>query len=141
MDPQVQGVLSSAAEHWPHIAISDSLVMADAAVKMAKGGCVLGIRKAWQGVAAVKLLPRIVCTPGTEHTGVCIALARSCNVKIAGQGRHGCGMLIECGAVKCMLKRWPPAGNATEQSLVVAVEIVSACRRSSKKSEQGCHFL
>lgn len=29
MDPEVQGVLSSAAERWPHINISDSLVMAD----------------------------------------------------------------------------------------------------------------
>lgn len=29
MDPQVQGVLSAAAERWPHIRISDSLVMAD----------------------------------------------------------------------------------------------------------------
>lgn len=31
MDPQVQGVLSSAAARWPHIRISDSLVMAGAA--------------------------------------------------------------------------------------------------------------
>lgn len=36
---QVQGVLTSAAERWPHIAISDSLVMADTAVRMAQGGC------------------------------------------------------------------------------------------------------
>ncbi len=34
-----QGVLSSAAEVWPHIAISDSLVMADTAVRMAEAGC------------------------------------------------------------------------------------------------------
>jgi quinolinate synthase len=39
MDPQVQGVLTSAAALWPHINISDSLVMADAAVKMAEAGC------------------------------------------------------------------------------------------------------
>ena len=38
-DVQVQGVLSSAAERWPHIAISDSLVMADTAVRMVEGGC------------------------------------------------------------------------------------------------------
>ena len=44
MDPQVQGVLASAAALWPHIAISDSLVMADAAVKMAEAGC----RCVWQ---------------------------------------------------------------------------------------------
>ena len=34
MDPQVQGVLTSAGARWPHIAISDSLVMADKAVRM-----------------------------------------------------------------------------------------------------------
>lgn len=34
-----QGVLSSAAELWPHIHISDSLVMADRAVSMAEAGC------------------------------------------------------------------------------------------------------
>ncbi len=39
MDPEVQGVLSAAAEHWPHVAISDSLLMADTAVKMAVAGC------------------------------------------------------------------------------------------------------
>ena len=36
---QVQGVLMSAAEQWPQIYISDSLVMADTAVKMAEEGC------------------------------------------------------------------------------------------------------
>ena len=36
---QVQGVLMSAAERWPHIHISDSLVMADTAVGMAEAGC------------------------------------------------------------------------------------------------------
>lgn len=44
---QVQGVLSSAAELWPHVAISDSLVMADTAVCMAKAGCRWGVR-AWR---------------------------------------------------------------------------------------------
>jgi quinolinate synthase len=39
MDPEVQGVLMSAAESWPYIHISDSLVMADMAVKMAREGC------------------------------------------------------------------------------------------------------
>ncbi|KAK2080409.1 hypothetical protein QBZ16_000262 [Prototheca wickerhamii] len=47
MDPEVQGVLASAAQRWPHVAISDSLVMADKAVAMARGGCeavaVLGV--------------------------------------------------------------------------------------------------
>lgn len=47
MDPEVQGVLASAREHWPHIHISDSLAMADSAVRMADAGCksicVLGV--------------------------------------------------------------------------------------------------
>lgn len=57
MDPEVQGVLSSAAERWPHIAISDSLVMADTAVKMAKAGCtsiaVLGVDFMSENVRAI----------------------------------------------------------------------------------------
>ena len=36
MDPELQGVLS--ATEWPHVHISDSLKMADAAVKMAQAG-------------------------------------------------------------------------------------------------------
>lgn len=36
MDPELQGVLSACA--WPHVHISDSLVMADRAVQMAKAG-------------------------------------------------------------------------------------------------------
>jgi quinolinate synthase len=36
MDPELQGVLS--AVDWPHIQISDSLMMADAAITMAKAG-------------------------------------------------------------------------------------------------------
>ncbi|KAJ6977601.1 quinolinate synthase [Populus alba x Populus x berolinensis] len=47
MDPEVQGILTAAQKHWPHIHISDSLVMADSAVEMAEGGCkfitVLGV--------------------------------------------------------------------------------------------------
>ena len=39
MDPEVQGVLTAAQKLWPHIHISDSLVMADSAVKMSKAGC------------------------------------------------------------------------------------------------------
>lgn len=45
MDPELQGVLS--ALRWPHVHISDSLKMADAAVTMAEEGCervvVLGV--------------------------------------------------------------------------------------------------
>ncbi|KAL5183662.1 Quinolinate synthase, chloroplastic [Glycine soja] len=47
MDPEVQGILTAAQKQWPHIHLSDSLVMADSAVKMAKAGCqfitVLGV--------------------------------------------------------------------------------------------------
>jgi quinolinate synthase len=54
---QVQGVLSAAAEQWPHIHISDSLVMADAAVKMAQEGCstiaVLGVDFMSENVRAI----------------------------------------------------------------------------------------
>ncbi|KAG2429256.1 hypothetical protein HXX76_011025 [Chlamydomonas incerta] len=57
MDPQVQGVLSAAAEQWPHIAISDSLVMADTAVRMAEAGCtticVLGVDFMSENVRAI----------------------------------------------------------------------------------------
>lgn len=57
MDPQVQGVLTSAAARWPHIHISDSLVMADRAVKMAEQGCttmaVLGVDFMSENVAAI----------------------------------------------------------------------------------------
>lgn len=45
MDPELQGTLASCA--WPHIHISDSLVMADRAVDFARAGCaavvVLGV--------------------------------------------------------------------------------------------------
>jgi quinolinate synthase len=45
MDPELQGVLSAC--RWPHIHISDSLTMADAAVRFAEQGCerivVLGV--------------------------------------------------------------------------------------------------
>ena len=54
---QVQGVLSSAAERWPHIHISDSLVMADRAVAMVEAGCtavaVLGVDFMSENVRAI----------------------------------------------------------------------------------------
>ena len=57
MDPQVQGVLMSAGARWPHIHISDSLVMADSAVKMAEAGCtavaVLGVDFMSENVRAI----------------------------------------------------------------------------------------
>lgn len=57
MDPEVQGVLTAAQKLWPHIHISDSLVMADSAVKMAKAGCqfitVLGVDFMSENVRAV----------------------------------------------------------------------------------------
>ncbi|GAB4860633.1 hypothetical protein Ancab_035795 [Ancistrocladus abbreviatus] len=57
MDPEVQGVLTSAQKQWPHIHISDSLVMADRAVKMAEAGCdfiaVLGVDFMSENVRAI----------------------------------------------------------------------------------------
>ena len=57
MDPQVQGVLSAAKEQWPHVNISDSLVMADGAVAMADAGCetiaVLGVDFMSENVRAI----------------------------------------------------------------------------------------
>ena len=57
MDPEVQGVLSAAASRWPHIKISDSLVMADGAVGMAEAGCktiaVLGVDFMSENVRAI----------------------------------------------------------------------------------------
>ena len=50
-------MLTSAASQWPHIHISDSLVMADAAVKMARSGCtsvaVLGVDFMSENVRAI----------------------------------------------------------------------------------------
>lgn len=57
MDPEVQGVLTAAQKLWPHIHISDSLVMADSAVKMAEDGCkfitVLGVDFMSENVRAI----------------------------------------------------------------------------------------
>ncbi|XP_057950662.1 quinolinate synthase, chloroplastic [Malania oleifera] len=57
MDPEVQGVLTAAQKEWPHIYISDSLVMADTAVKMAEAGCqfitVLGVDFMSENVRAI----------------------------------------------------------------------------------------
>ncbi|XP_076901991.1 quinolinate synthase, chloroplastic-like [Bidens hawaiensis] len=57
MDPEVQGVLTAAKKLWPHIHISDSLVMADSAVNMAKAGCkfisVLGVDFMSENVRAI----------------------------------------------------------------------------------------
>jgi quinolinate synthase len=55
MDPELQGVLS--ASSWPHIHISDSLVMADSAVKMVQAGArtivVLGVDFMSENVRAI----------------------------------------------------------------------------------------
>lgn len=57
MDVELQGVLTAAAERWPHIAISDSLAMADTAVKMSEEGVsaiiVLGVDFMSENVRAV----------------------------------------------------------------------------------------
>ena len=57
MDAEVQGVLTAAQASYPHVFISDSLVMADAAVKMADAGCetvlVLGVDFMSENVRAI----------------------------------------------------------------------------------------
>ena len=59
MDPEVQGVLAAVRERggWEHVHISDSLVMADAAVAMAESGCeavcVLGVDFMSENVRAI----------------------------------------------------------------------------------------
>jgi len=66
MDPEVQGCLAAVAENarkgndeegWPHVKISDSLAMADAAVAMAEAGCravaVLGVDFMSENVRAI----------------------------------------------------------------------------------------
>ena len=57
MDPEVQGVLTTAAQRWPHIHISDSLVMADRAITMVEEGCttvaVLGVDFMSENVRAI----------------------------------------------------------------------------------------
>ncbi|XP_066358625.1 quinolinate synthase, chloroplastic-like [Miscanthus floridulus] len=57
MDPEVQGILTAAKKQWPHIQISDSLIMADSAVKMAEAGCdyitVLGVDFMSENVRAI----------------------------------------------------------------------------------------
>ena len=57
MDPEVQGILMAAKAEYPHIAISDSLVMADLAVKMVESGCetvgVLGVDFMSENVRAI----------------------------------------------------------------------------------------
>lgn len=57
MDVEIQGLLTAAMKRWPHIHISDSLVMADRAVSMAKSGVkdiiVLGVDFMSENVRAV----------------------------------------------------------------------------------------
>ena len=57
MDAEVQGVLTAAKALWPHIHISDSLVMADSSVDMVKAGCerivVLGVDFMSENVRAI----------------------------------------------------------------------------------------
>lgn len=71
-------MLSAAAASWPHIHISDSLVMADAAVKMARAGCttiaVLGVDFMSENVRA------ILDEAGLAHIKV------GSNKEVGGQG-------------------------------------------------------
>lgn len=80
---QVQGVLMSAAERWPHIHISDSLVMADRAVAMAEAGCkavcVLGVDFMSENVRAILdeaghrdvQVPSAFLSPRIASSGLC----------------------------------------------------------------------
>jgi len=57
MDAEVQGLLTAAKRLWPHIHISDSLVMADSSVGMVQAGCtsiaVLGVDFMSENVRAI----------------------------------------------------------------------------------------
>eukprot|EP00873_Tetraselmis_striata_P011837 jgi/Tetstr1/432101/TSEL_021572.t1 len=66
MDPQVQGVLSSAAERWPHIHISDSLVMADTAVRQPARPV------PWAPTISTTILTSIITTTTTTTTVITI---------------------------------------------------------------------
>ncbi len=81
LQPQVQGVLSAAAGRWPHVHISDSLVMADAAVKMAEAGCravaVLGVDFMSENVRAI--------LDEAGHTDVEVGLGGGCWVGWVGR--------------------------------------------------------
>eukprot|EP00878_Enallax_costatus_P017140 GHUV01017996.1.p1 GENE.GHUV01017996.1~~GHUV01017996.1.p1 ORF type:complete len:608 (+),score=183.54 GHUV01017996.1:527-2350(+) len=98
MDPQVQGVLSAAAESWPHIHISDSLVMADAAVSMAKAGCtsiaVLGVDFMSENVRA------ILDEAGLHHVKVYRMAAADigCSLAEAAESQQYLGYLEQAGA-------------------------------------------
>lgn len=65
MDPELQGVLS--ALPWPHVQISDSLLMADAAVRMAEAGArcvvVLGVDFMSENVRAMLDASGFASTP------------------------------------------------------------------------------
>ena len=79
MDPQLQGVLSAC--QWPHIHISDSLVMADRAVAMAEAGVkdviVLGVDFMSENVRAM------LDAAGHEGVGVYRATAEAIGCSLA----------------------------------------------------------
>ncbi|KAG2486160.1 hypothetical protein HYH03_015124 [Edaphochlamys debaryana] len=97
MDPQVQGVLAAAAQSWPHVAVSDSLVMADTAVRMAEQGCraicVLGVDFMSENVRAI--------LDEAGHTGVRVyRLAEEdigCSLAEAAESAEYMGYLEEAG--------------------------------------------
>ena len=84
MDPELQGVLTACA--WPHVHISDSLVMADRAVQMANAGvaaiCVAGVDFMSENVRAV--------LDAAGHAAVPVyrlsALAIGCSLAQAAEG-------------------------------------------------------
>ncbi|MEW5298785.1 MAG: hypothetical protein WDW36_001868 [Sanguina aurantia] len=103
MDPQVQGVLSAAALQWPHIHISDSLVMADRAVAMAVAGCraiaVLGVDFMSENVRA------ILDQAGFQHVLVYRLAAEEigCSLAEAAEGPGYASYLAAAAAVPASL--------------------------------------
>ena len=89
LDAQVQGVLTRAAKVWPHIHISDSLVMADSAVRMAEAGCesvaVLGVDFMSENVRAI--------LDEAGHTGVQVSM------QLRTEGGSVCCVTVTNGAV------------------------------------------
>lgn len=105
MDPEVQGILTAAQKQWPHIHISDSLVMADSAVKMVKAGCkfitVLGVDFMSENVRA------ILDQAGFNEVGV----YRMSNERI------GCS-LADAAATSTYMEYLEPASRSTSLHVI-----------------------
>ena len=122
MDPEVQGVLTSAREQWPHIHISDSLVMADSAVRMAEQGCravtVLGVDFMSENVRA------ILDEAGYQHIPVSVS-----NFSVSVRSSTGAGIEQQCsmqvrqpvccwGSARGLHAQSSPAESATQHTII-----------------------